>query len=644
VVNKNYKTRRASGSTGGVLLAVLSISLLLSALLVTPALAHDPKKLKRKPTKAAPALKEARRKMDAAKQKLAAAGNYDCCIKPSCDLCARTGGKCDCASSVAAGKGACGECLEGWQSGLGQVKGVKREQVTLRSPAARPIDEELKKIEEIVQARESMNTAKRVLVGEGRYACCVTGGCDSCAHGAECPCGTNLSAPVTPAKKDDPKPGVCGECLDEWHAGHGAYQGVPIDEVQLESMEMEMPSSFGVGSMFRQGSGTSWIPEATPMYAFMGEAGDWMFMFHPFAFSTYTYQSGPRGNREYFSTNWVMASAQSSVKGLTGAGPGTLLVRGMFSLDALTAGRDGYPLLFQTGETFKNRPLLDRQHPHDFLMEMAVAYSAPLTEKTSISAYFAPMGEPALGPAAFPHRISALDNPEAPLSHHWQDSTHIAAGVVTLGLAREKWKIEGSLFTGREPDEKRWNFEKPKFDSWSTRLSINPHPNWSGQISYGRLREPEVLEPGVETKRATASVTYQHPISDQSYLAASFIWGRNIKRGGFLVRSYGTNAFLVESTASLKDRANIFGRYERVDKDELFADGEHVHDPLIFTINRYTVGGVYNLPLPGSFDVGIGSSFSFHRMASDLKFFFGERPVSATVFLRFRPKRWGWRE
>jgi hypothetical protein len=400
-----------------------------------------------------------------------------------------------------------------------------------------------------------------------------------------------------------------------------------------------MPSSFSVGTMNRQGSGTSWIPESSPMYAWMGEAGDWMLMFHPLAFSTFSHQSGPRGGREFFGTNSVMFSAQRSVPGLTKAGRGTLLLRGMFSIDALTSGNDGYPLLFQTGETYKELPLVDRQHPHDLWMETAVAYSAPLTAKTSMSVYFAPMGEPALGPAMFAHRISAIDNPEAPIAHHWQDSTHIAAGVLTLGVAREKWKVEGSLFTGREPDEKRWNFERPKFDSWAARFSANPHRNWSGQLSYGRLREPEVYEPGVEIRKLTASVIYHQPTGERSHLSASFVWGRNRKSGGLLVRSYSTHSILGEASYVWRERVSFFGRYERVGKDELFSVGEHIHDPVVYPVHRYTAGGVWNLPLPGPVVYGVGSSIGFHSFAPVLKLYYGERPRSANVFLRVRLRR-----
>jgi hypothetical protein len=624
------------------LIIALAVTALLS-LLATATTGHDPKRRARKPTKASKLLKDARSKMDAAKSRLAKDGKYNCCLKSSCDMCANTAGKCECAQHVAAGHGACGECLEGWQAGLGRLKNIDPQSVRLR-PAERPVEEQLARIEEIILARKSINDAKRILVSENQYTCCIRGGCDSCAHAGDCPCGAQLARLPSSGNAGRPKPdedGVCGECFDGWHAGQGRFKGIELEEIKLAKMETDMPSSFSVGTMSRQGSGTAWLPEATPIYAFMTYAGPWMLMAHPTAFMTYTHQPGLLGDQQLFGTNWVMASAQREVAGLTKAGPGTLLVRGMISFDPLTVGGAGYPMLFQTGETYQGAQLTNRQHPHDLLMELAVSYSAPLTEGTVLSVYAAPMGEPALGPSAFPHRLSAVDNPEAPLGHHWQDSTHIATGVITLGLAQKKWKVEGSIFTGREPDEKRWGINRPKFDSRSARFSFNPHRDWSMQVSYGFLRSPETFQENLILHRVTASATYHRFIGDKSFWATTFVWGRNYKgEEGF--GTFRTDSFLIESNFSLKGRQSIFTRYESVEKDELFA-GAHVHGSFaeIFRVQRLTFGGVHNLPLPGPFEWGIGASFGYHFFPPGTQRFFGNDSLSANVFLRLRPKRWG---
>src|SRR5207253_9881589 len=171
-------------------------------------------------------------------------------------------------------------------------------------------------------------------------------------------------------------------------------------------------------------------------------------------------------------------------------------------------GEKGYPLLFQTGETANGRPLVDRQHPHDLFSELAISYSYALSKKTDVFAYLGYPGEPALGPVTFMHRPSSLDNPNSPISHHWVDATHITFGVVTIGFRLGKFKLEGSSFTGREPNGNRYSFDKPRFDSRSGRLAFNPNKNWAIQVSHGFVKSPEELHPVENIYKTTASVVY----------------------------------------------------------------------------------------------------------------------------------------
>jgi hypothetical protein len=154
-------------------------------------------------------------------------------------------------------------------------------------------------------------------------------------------------------------------------------------------------------------------------------------------------------------------------------------------------GKRGYPLLLQTGETADGRtPLVDRQHPHDFFMELSASYRLPLSQDSALSAYFGWPGEPALGPPAPDHRFSGAEILETPISHHWLDSTHVSFGVATLGYSWRNWRIEESLFNGREPDQNRWNIESGKFDSTSIRLSFERARGYLHGVSFGRRRVP----------------------------------------------------------------------------------------------------------------------------------------------------------
>lgn len=362
------------------------------------------------------------------------------------------------------------------------------------------------------------------------------------------------------------------------------------------SMGHEMESSFGPYSMNRDGSGTSWQPDATPMGGWMGMKGDWMLMAHGFANAVYDHQSGPRGDDKALVQSMAMLMAQRP------AGPGKLGLRAMVSLDP-AMGKSGYPLLFETGETADGAtPLVDRQHPHDFFMELSASYSVPFGSDGAAFAYVGLPGEPALGPAAFMHRFSGMRNPEAPLTHHWLDSTHITFGVATLGASKGPWKLEVSSFNGREPDESRWNIEARKFDSWSTRLSFNPAPAWSMQVSYGNLKSPEQLEPDTRIKRTTASVSYQATTSVGPW-QTTFAWGQNHKVTPD--ESKRLPGWLLESTLVARDKHTVFGRFEQVRNDELFQDGAPLAGAT-FRIRKLSIGYIYDFVKTGPVAWGVG--------------------------------------
>src|SRR3984893_7460101 len=277
----------------------------------------------------------------------------------------------------------------------------------------------------------------------------------------------------------------------------GQMQGMPMGEDDLVTMH---PKTFPQEIVRHGTSGTSAEPNSTPIPMLMTKKGAWMLMFHANAFVIEEQQPRPRGRDKFFSTNWFMGMAQRPL------GPGVFTARTMLSLEPATITQRRYPLLFQQGETAFGKPIADGQHPHDFFMEIAALYDLKLGSHGLLSFYFAPIGDPALGPVAYPHRASASENPVAALGHHQEDSTHIADDVITVGLAYRIARIEASGFHGREPDESRWNIDRGKIDSWSARLTLQPGRNWSGQFSYGRIKSPEGLFPDEDQERMTSSI------------------------------------------------------------------------------------------------------------------------------------------
>jgi len=344
-------------------------------------------------------------------------------------------------------------------------------------------------------------------------------------------------------------------------------------------------------------------PEAAPTPMEMAMHGDWMLMFHGQAFLNYTDQSGPRGGDKVFSTNWIMPMAERPLAG------GQLMFRAMFSLEPATVA-EKYPELFQTGETIHGRPIVDAQHPHDFFMELAAEYAHPVDASTTAYIYAAPVGDPALGPVAYPHRASAMEIPQAALAHHLQDSTHIAASVITVGAQRGLFGAAFSGFHGREPDEQRWNIDTGAIDSWSVRATFDPTPNWSAQVSTGHLKSPEAAEPDRDAQRTTASLAYS-----KDGWSSSLIFGRN----------RNLNSVTAESVLRIASRNFITGRAEVVDKDELFDHG-------VYRIKAVTLGYTRDVLS----NVGVGGNVTLYSIPDALNGEYGSRPRSLYLFVRLR--------
>lgn len=402
-----------------------------------------------------------------------------------------------------------------------------------------------------------------------------------------------------------------------------------------EHAEHQMPSmSHGFSlnlPMNRNGSGTGWLPDASPMYGVMKHSGDWMFMMHGSLFLRYNHQDftnkGVRGDKDFDAPNWFMLMGQKPVNK-----KGLFHFNVMLSLDPLTQGGGGYPLLFQSGETFKDRPLVDRQHPHDLISELSVSYSHAFSKKTDAFVYVGYPGEPALGPVTFMHRPSSLDNPNSPISHHWVDATHITFGVVTGGVRVGKTKLEGSLFTGREPNENRYSFDKPRFDSWSGRFSYNPTSNLALQVSHGYVKSPEAAHAMENVHKTTASAVYAAELGRESSINATALWGMNKKKN-----HNGENAALIEG-AWRKSRNSLYARYEWTQKsaEELVLNDDFdEHD--VFPVHAFTIGNNYDLFNVGKIRVAGGVQWSIYKAPAALDNIYGKNPMSYQVYLRLYP-------
>jgi hypothetical protein len=403
--------------------------------------------------------------------------------------------------------------------------------------------------------------------------------------------------------------------------------------MQMPGMTMSMvPDPLGV-SMDRLGSGTTWIPDAVALPARRFNGGAWNFMLHGFAFGQYDAQSGARGGTQFGSLNWLMFMATHELAG------GRLQLRTMLSLDAAGVTSRGYPLLLQTGETFDGAALHDRQHPHDLFMELGAMYDRPISDNVGFTLYAAPSGEPALGPVAFMHRPSAMDNPTAPIGHHWQDATHISFGVLTAGLFTHDVRIEGSVFNGREPDQNRWDFDPIKLDSYSGRVSYNPGPHWALNAGYGFIKSPEALTPEMSMHRVTASAMYGRKLGDDGQIATTFLWGANAHSDHPGLSHSG----LVESEAVLDASNTVFARVEFVQKTA--ADLVLELTPLAllttsptFNVGAFSLGYIREIFATHAATLGLGAMGTLNFVPAALDAAYGSRmPTGLFIFVRLRP-------
>ena len=421
---------------------------------------------------------------------------------------------------------------------------------------------------------------------------------------------------------------------------------------KMAGMSMTQPSTLIDSQLQHTSSGTSVQPPTTPVPMLMGQRAGWRIMLHSEAFVTDTQQhaNSGRGADKLFSTSWVMPMAQHPV-----GSRGLLTLRAMFSLEPGTVTGQYYPELFQQGETAHGRPIVDGQHPHNLFMELGALYDLRLGEHGLVSFYAAPVGDPAIGPTAYPHRESASEDPIAALGHHQEDSTHIAFNVLTLGLTYKTLRLEGSGFHGAEPTEARWHFQPSPnglaVDSYASRLTWAPTANVAAQYSIAEIKSPEALALNVNQRRQTASVMYNRGFGLRQAMAgmsmpgdhpATGNWSTTLLWGQTRASSTGAveNSYLLESLLQFRTRHYVWTRMEAAARtSELLGRANPTGESPAGHVQAYTAGydrdfrvGRYVLAAPGA-------QFTVYRAPDSLVSTYGRTPFGAQAFVRFRLAR-----
>jgi hypothetical protein len=421
-------------------------------------------------------------------------------------------------------------------------------------------------------------------------------------------------------------------------------QKTPMKMKKMAMMHsMHSPTTLIEAELHHATSGTSAEPASTPTPMLMSPHGPWMLMLHGTAFLSDTQQSGPRGADKLFSTNWLMPMAMRPL------GPGQLTLRAMFSLEPATISGRQFPELFQQGETAFGKPIIDGQHPHNFFMEVAALYDIPLGKQALLSFYAAPIGDPAIGPTAYPHRLSASEDPLAALGHHQEDSTHIAFNVVTAGITWRGLRFEESGFHGGEPSEQRWGFQPSPnghaLDSYSSRLTLSPSPSWSGQYSIAHLSSPELLYPNDAQQRQTASIMYNKPFGSLGHGGAhsgnwsnTLLWGRTRSRSD----NSKENSYLFESLLQFRTRNYLWTRIENAGRSNelLITPGNpllpNFEESPIGHVQAYTIGYDRDFHIAPHLLAAPGAQFTSYTAPQSLIPTYGHHPFGVVAFVRFR--------
>jgi hypothetical protein len=428
-----------------------------------------------------------------------------------------------------------------------------------------------------------------------------------------------MPAELTPAPTEAPTPPADHSQMD-----HSQIDHAPMDQGAMASGEHSghgaMTGALGPYPMTRESSGTAWQPDNSEHMGLMSESGDWMLMGHAVLNFVYDVQGGRRGDNKAFASGMLMGMASRPL------GNGRLQLKAMLSPDPLM-GKSGYPLLLASGETANGVDrLIDLQHPHDLFMELSGSVSQNIGPKSSIFLYAGLPGEPAFGPPAFMHREAIQDSPEAPITHHWLDSTHISFGVLTGGLVLNRVKLEVSRFNGREPDQHRWNIETAPLDSTAVRVSWNPTPELALQGSWGHFTDPEQLEPGVDQKRWSASVLYAREFTPGWKFAGTLAWGRKTVEG------HSDDAFALEG--ALKHNGwTAFGRGEFTENREL-TDAE---EGPAYRVGKVSLGAIRDFKVAEHFLLGLGGLFAVNFVPDALApLYGGHNPTGVMGFVRLK--------
>ena len=373
----------------------------------------------------------------------------------------------------------------------------------------------------------------------------------------------------------------------------------------------------------RFGTGTSWLPDASPLNAAVPHIGNWGLLVHGNVYTGYDYYNSKRGGKRFMGRNTLMGSVFRTFE------KSEVLFRLAMSFEPLTIGPKGYPQVLQTGQTANGERIHDKQYALDFFREFAAMYSWEVTKNWAGTVYAALAGEPALGPVTFTQRVSASADPLAPLGFQAQEASHASFGVITVGAHTRTLKLEASWFNGEVPGDHRFTLALRKPDSYSLRINWNPGSHWSGQVSYGFLERPVPSDPRHQ-HRVSSSMSYTNWTASDAGFAATLSFAERID-----TNLDSSAALMLETYWNIDGHHAVFGRAELSQKTarELVLEGGGE----LYAIGSLAGGYIYYLGPFITLSPGLGARVSINPMENDLKRDYGTQcALGGMIFAQLR--------
>jgi hypothetical protein len=375
----------------------------------------------------------------------------------------------------------------------------------------------------------------------------------------------------------------------------------------------------------RFGTGTSWLPDESPLLAAVPHFGKWGLMLNGNIYTGYDYYSSDRGGKRFFGRNTLVGAFFRTFE------HSEWLFRAALSLEPLTIGKRGYPQVLQSGQTAEGDRVHDRMYALDFFRELAATYSWEVSKEWGAMFYTALAGEPAIGPVTFTQRVSASPDPLAPLGFVAQESSHASFGVLTVGAFTRDLKLEASWFNGALPGNHRYTLAIRRPDSYAARVSWNPFTWLSTQVSYAYLGNPSRRDPGRSDHRLTASATYTRWHANDSGVAATLSFAEHLNN-----RNDVNTSLMAEGYWNIDGHNALFGRWDLLQKSgpELVLPDRTTE---LFAIGALGAGYIYYFGPFITLTPGLGVRGSINLMERDLaKYYGGQAAYGFMVYAQLR--------